>query len=338
MYAGAAGGLLRSGVPWGAGWGSYSAVVGGSDLDGDRLPDVFARLGDGMTTRSSDATGRLVRSTAWGSGWAGFTQLSTGADWNGDKIADLLVVNPAAAEGTLIAYPGTGQRGSGSRLTAFQTRVAAFPTVPGADLVRIVGDVNGDGYTDAVARVQTDNTLVLLLGQASSRFGPPVKIGSGFNGFNLIEAAGDYDYDGVPDLLVRDATGRLILYPLTRNLTFKARMLMPAGWLGMLSVVGVGAFNNDANGDVIALRGSDHALILYRGNGPNALQDSAVLATGQNDLVQILGMGDGTGDGKADLLARSADGRLWLYPGNGLGALGGRQLISGGELAGHLVG
>src|SRR5665647_1370469 len=147
MYAGAPGGLVRAGVVWGRGWGSLSPVIGGSDLDGDGYQDVLARLGDGMRTYSSDASGRFVRVTPWGAGWASFTQLSTGADWNGDGAADLLAVNPSAHSGALSLFAGAGRRN-------FTTRVAAFSTVPGADLVRIVGDVNGDGYTDAVARVR----------------------------------------------------------------------------------------------------------------------------------------------------------------------------------------
>jgi hypothetical protein len=331
MYAGRSDGSLSSGVKWGSGWGSFSPVVGGSDLDGDQYPDVYARRGDGMSTYSSAGTGHLVRYIRWGAGWSGFTQLSTGADWNGDGIADLLTVNPRRDSGTLILYVGTGKRD-------FQTRPAAFPTVPGADLVRLVGDVNGDGYTDAVARVRTNNTLVILLGKAGSTFAAPVRIGAGWNSFNLIEAAGDYDYDGVPDLLARDAYGNLFVYPFRRDLTFKARMTIGSGFGGMRSVVGVGAFNGDANGDVIALRTSDHALILYRGDGPTALKDSFILTIGRSDLTQIMGVGDYNGDRMADVLARSSTGRLWIYPGDGKGGLAGGQPVRGGEGGIHVLG
>ena len=331
MYAGTDTGSLKGGVVWGGGWGSFTAVVGGSDLDGDPFPDVYVRLGGTMITYSSDATGRVVRSTRWGSGWGGLTQLSTGADWNGDGVADLLAVNPALGNGTLKLYAGTGKRD-------FETLPAAFPTIPGSDLVRLVGDVNADGYVDAVARVRPDDTLVLLLGQAGSTFAEPFKIGAGWNAFTLVEPAGDYDYDGVPDLMARDANGRLFVYPLLRNMTFKPRMTVDSGWLGMLSATGAGAFNSDSNGDVIALRASDHALVLFRGDGPTPLQDSVVLKTAQNDLAQILGVGDYTGDKSFDLLARSGDGRLWVYPGNGTGTLGGRQPVRGGEGAGYVLG
>jgi hypothetical protein len=331
MYAGRSNGSLSSGVKQGSGWGPFSPVIGGSDLDGDRYPDVFARSGGTMSTYSSGYSGRMSRYIRWGTGWGAMSQLSTGADWNGDGAADLMAVRTAANRGTMTFYAGTGKRD-------FQTRSAAFPTVAGADLVRLVGDVNGDGYTDAVARVRTNNTLVVLLGMSGSRFAAPRPVAGSWNAFTLIEAAGDYDYDGVPDLLARDAAGSLFVYRFNRNLSFKTRMTVGSGWRGMLSVVGAGAFNNDANGDVIALRASDHALLFYRGNGPNALQDVTVLKTAQNDLAQILGVGDYNGDRAADVLARSGDGRLWLYPGNGKGAVAGRQPVRGGEGVGHVLG
>jgi hypothetical protein len=331
MYAGAAGGAIHAGVLWGSGWAPFSPVIGGSDLDGDRYPDLFARSGGGMSTYSSDAGGHMVRYIRWGAGWGTYTQLSTGADWNGDGVADLLAVNPAVSGGKLLLYAGTGKRD-------FQTRPAAFPIVPGANLVRLVGDVNGDGYVDAVARVATNGTLVRLLGRAGSTFAAPVSMGSGWNALNLIEPAGDVDYDGVPDLMARTSTGQLVLYPMTRAFGFKARVTIGTGWNVMLSVTGAGAFNSDANGDIIGLRASDHALVFYRGDGPNALQDAVVMKTAQNDLVQILGMGDYNGDGKADIMARTSGGGLWLYPGNGLGGLGGRLLLRGGEGPGHVLG
>jgi len=306
-------------------------VIGGSDLDGDGYRDVLARFGDGLRTYSSDASGRFVRFTPWGAGWASLTQLSTGADWNGDGSADLLAVNPLVHGGALSLYAGAGRRN-------FTTRTAAFPTVPGADLACVVGDVNGDGYTDAVARVRTSNTLVFLGGRSGGGFAAPVTVGSGWNALTLIEAAGDYDGDGVPDLLARDAKGTLSVYPLRRNVTFKPPKTIGVGFQGMQSVVGTGAFDKDAYGDVIALRASDHALILFRGTGSSTLQGGSVLARAQSGLIQILGVGDYNGDKTADLVARAGDGLLWLYPGNGLGAVLGRQPLRGGEGAGHVLG
>jgi hypothetical protein len=336
MYAGAPGGALRAGVVWGHGWGSLSPVIGGSDLDGDRYEDVYARAGDGMRTYSSAAGGRFVRVSSWGAGWGSYTQMSTGADWNGDGTADLLAVNPAGP-GTMYFFGGVAQLGPAYRVADLETRSAAFPTVSGADLVRLVGDVNNDGYLDGVARL-TSGSLVFLRGQAGSTFVAQAPVGSGWESLDLVEAAGDYDGDGAPDLLGRSAAGRLYVYPMTRAFGFKPPITIGNGFQGMHAVVGVGAFGKDAYADVIALRASDHALILYRGTASGGVLAGVVLAAVQSDITQILGAGDYNGDGAADLIARSASGSLWVYPGNGLGAVSARLQIRGGEGAGHAIG
>jgi hypothetical protein len=337
MYAGVAGGSLRAGVVWGPGWGSLDPVIGGSDLDGDRYADVYARAGDGMRTYSSAAGGRFVLVSNWGSGWASYRQMSTGADWNGDGTADLLAVDPARRGGTMYTYGGVAQLGPAYRVADLVTRSAAFPTVSGANLVRLVGDVNNDGYPDAVARL-TNGQLVFLRGQAGSTFVAQAAFGAGWDAFDLVEAAGDYDGDGAPDLMVRSASGQLIVYPMTRTFGFKPQRVIGNGFQGMHDVVGVGAFGKDAYAAVVALRASDHALILYGGTASGGLRAGVVLAAAQSDVTQILGAGDYNGDGAADLIAKSAAGSLWLYPGNGLGGLSARLQIRGGEGASHALG
>jgi hypothetical protein len=333
MSAGRGAGSTSGGVFWGSGWGPLSPVIGGADFDKDGHNDLFAREPSGvMRTYYADASGQSVRVNRWGGGWGGLNQISTGADWNGDGKADIIANVPGLSGGQLRLYAGRGSRD-------FSSSTASLPSLPGADLVRIVGDVNGDNLPDAVARVRTDNSLVLMLGQNNGVFGAPKVIANGWNDFTLVEPGADLDYDGIPDLIARDASGNLLLYPMHRDGSLGTATTIGAGWQGMLSVVGVGAFNNDANGDVVALRASDHALVLYRGGGDSPLQDAFVLATGQNDLAQILGVGDYNGDGTADLVARADDGSLWLYAGDGAGGLlPGRQPLRGGEGAGHVIG
>ena len=332
MYAGVPGGGVRSGTSWGSGWGGFSPVVGGADLDQDGNPDLIARLPNGtMSTYYADSRGVSVRWNRWGAGWSGYTQISTGADFTGDGAADLLAVNSAVNNGTLVLYRGVPARD-------FRTDPSG-PSLPGANLVRIVGDVDGDGHTDAVARM-TDGSLVLLRGTGSGGFAPPVTLGTGFGDYTLIEAGGDLDYDGVPDLIARDSSGALLLFGLGRDLTMKPPTLLGLGWQGMRSVIGAGPFNPalDANGDVVALRDSDRSLILYRGDGPTALQDSQVIAGPDSAVDQLLAVGDYNGDGLPDLLVRLVDGTLWIYPGDGYGGVLPRQPVSGGEGAGHELG
>ena len=331
-FSGRPDGALTNKVQRGSGWGGLSPVIGG-DLDGDGQPDLLGRYSSG-TMRTFYGTGgaRFGRNQLWGSGWAPLTNLSTGVDFNGDGRLDVLAVNAPASGGTLLMYSGTGRRDYSAGPV-----VQSLPV--GTDLVRVVGDVDGDGHADAIARARATDQLLFLRGQSGTRFAAPVVIGAGWNQFTTIEAAGDLNYDGVPDLMARTSTGDLWLYPMNRSHGFGTRMKLGTGWSSMLSFTGVGTFNSDGNADVVALRASDHALLLYRGSGPTPLLDATVLAGNQSDLAQVVGSGDYNGDGNADLVARSTSGALWLYTGNGAGGLtGSRQPLRGGEGSTHVIG
>ena len=47
-------------------------------------------------------------------------------------------------------------------------------------------------------------------------------------------------------------------------------------------------------------------------------------------MTALVGPGDFTGNGTADLLARDRFGQLWLYPGNGHGRFLSRVRLGGG--------
>ncbi len=311
LYPGVAGGGVGAPVVWGAGWQSLDQLSAGPDLDRDgRVGDVTARQADGrMRTYYADETGRLTRMNTWGKGWGSMDDTTSGTDWTGDGVAD--VVARATSTGELRVYPGTGRRDFSAAPLPLRTDVS------GADLFRLVGDVDGDGLADAVARVPGGD-LIGLQGRGDGSFGRlPARIGAGWQVFDLIEPVGDLTRDGVPDLVARVAsTGDLRIYPMTRSFGFPWVLSNGSDWRGALSVTGVGAVNADANGDVVALR-TDGSVRLYRGSGPGVLNWYDTVLTGQTDLAQVLGVGDFTGDGPADLLARGKDGRVWVYSGDG---------------------
>jgi hypothetical protein len=76
-------------------------------------------------------------------------------------------------------------------------------------------------------------------------------------------------------------------------------------------------------------RDSTGALWLYPLTGNAAFGPRPQIGKGWNGYT-ILGPGDLSGDGRADIAGRDPTGSLWLYPGNGAGLVGGRTLISAG--------
>lgn len=128
----------------------------------------------------------------------------------------------------------------------------------------------------------------------------------------------DFSGDGNVDVLARDASGRLWLYP--RNVTggWYPREQVGTGWNSMTAILAPGDFNGDGNPDVLA-RDALGKLWLYPGNGDSGWLTRIQVGIGWNGMASIVGPGDFNGDRKVDVLARDALGRLWLYPGNGAG-------------------
>ncbi len=153
-----------------------------------------------------------------------------------------------------------------------------------------------------------------------------------------IAAAGDLSYDGIPDLVATvAATGQVNRYALTRSFTLQSAIALEQGWGGYRAVTGVGAWNTDANGDVVVLQ-TDGTLRLFRGSGDAPLLDSVVLRV-HTTLQQIVGVGDYNGDHLPDIVGVDAAGGTWLYSGLSNGRLAsGRQPMTGGPGPGWTLG
>ena len=313
----------------GPGWGPLSPVLSAGDLDGDGHADLFAReRGGAMRTYYGDETGAPARWNRWGYRWAGLTAMSAGADLTGDGTPDLLAVDPTRWNGQLRLYAGRAARDLG----------AALPVVglDGADWVQLAGDIDGDGYADLVARV--GDTLVVARGQAGPSFAAPVVVGaSGWSAMTSLAAAGDISYDGIPDLLAVGPGGNVYRYAFRRDLTLTPRLELEQGWASFRGMTGVGAWNDDANGDVLTLS-STGTLALWRGSGDAPLLDEVVLRR-NTTLHQIVGVGDANGDGHPDIVGVDGAGQLWLYAGRADGRLqSGRQPMAGGPGDGWTIG
>ena len=77
------------------------------------------------------------------------------------------------------------------------------------------------------------------------------------------------------------------------------RSTLPAGSI----IVAVGLWTRDGAPDVLVRDGSGR-MLLYPGNGPGGLDDPRVIGTGFDGYNTLVGVGDLTGDGHADLVGR----------------------------------
>jgi hypothetical protein len=108
---------------------------------------------------------------------------------------------------------------------------------------------------------------------------------------------------------------RTLDYNLTCDPYAFTSLPVPASWLSTSTA----DFTGDWNTDILA-RWTSGALRLYPGTGRGTIAASVQVGAGWGMFNAIDTVGDFSGDGTLDVLARaSATGDLWLYKGNGKG-------------------
>jgi peptidoglycan hydrolase-like protein with peptidoglycan-binding domain len=135
-----------------------------------------------------------------------------------------------------------------------------------------------------------------------------------------LAAVPGFNADGRGDVMGRTGMGDLYYYPMGVG-AVGAPVRVGTGWGGFAQVVSPGDWNGDRFSDVLALTTTGD-LYLYKGNGRGGfLAGRTLVARGWSGFTDLATPGDWTGDTKPDLLARKANGELWLVTGNGTGGL-----------------
>ncbi|MFD9794454.1 FG-GAP repeat domain-containing protein [Streptomyces sp. NPDC059070] len=287
----------------GGGWQGYDQLVGAGDLNGDGFGDVVARTPGGdlfFYAGTGDAAAPLKARVRIGGGWDAYNQILSIDDGDGDGYADIVARSNG---GTLYFYASDGKGNFKDRKlmgTGWEYTQAFSGTGANATPVKngVIGrDTQGTLY----------HYYAQYNGQLSARYKASAT-GDFANSKRLAFAASISD--GLYGDLLQWDDGHLYVGV---NLTDAG-----GGWGGFNTLVGAGDLNNDGHNDLLARDGSG-TLYLYRGYG-NGYQFSSRLKVGGgwNAYDRIVGAGDLTGDGLADIVARTGDGKLYLYPGTGV--------------------
>lgn len=210
--------------------GFGSAVSTAGDVDSDGLADVLVGAPDNAeaTLYYGATAGPTITTTVTGAAgsWFGMA-VNTAGDVNGDGFADVLVGAPILSDsgltdaGQMALYTGapdlptpTGEaewRLNGSGISGFGWSF------------EMAGDVNGDGYTDAILGAPGANRVFVYHGSASglSLTAAVTLTMAGATDFGYsVGAAGDVDGDGYGDVIIGEAsfpnttegTGRALVY------------------------------------------------------------------------------------------------------------------------------
>ncbi|MFJ5097071.1 FG-GAP repeat domain-containing protein [Streptomyces sp. NPDC088557] len=339
----------------GYGWGLYDQIVGVGDNDGDGKGDVVARDTNGglfFYGSTGNTAAPLKARKSIGTGWNIYNQIAAGDDMNGDGRADLFARD---RNGALWAYAGLGdgrvaerRRISSDGLWISVDQFGGGGGIPSSGKNAFLGrdargtlfwygalnngkigarkqwgDVGGWSGANITYVSSTDRgTFGHLLETYQGRlYDGDVDLGRGWQIYNLLIGPGDLNGDGKGDLLARDGSGVLWLYPGNgEGTSFGGRVKVGSGWNAYNRIVGAGDYSGDGRTDLVARDGAG-VLWMYRGTGSATTPFSGRvrIGSGWGAYKQIVAPGDIDGDGKGDLLAVASNGNLLPYISTGTG-------------------
>ena len=187
-----------------------------------------------------------------------------------------------------------------------------------------LGDLDGDGHTDALWWKQSTGEVIVyytqypvggngeFVGRTTQSFGPVSDLNW------TVAATGDFDGDAVDDVLWHNgATGENVIWFMSSS-----RAIRNAQYTYTVSdlnwqVAGAGDFDGDGKADLVWWNPTTGDVVVWLMDGANILT-AAHVTTVNNTSWHIEALGDFDGDGKTDLAWRNVstgDVVIWLMNG-----------------------
>ncbi|MFE5910426.1 FG-GAP repeat domain-containing protein [Streptomyces wedmorensis] len=165
----------------GTGWNIYTKVLSPGSLGGAPEADLIAVDKAGVLWQYlSYPEGKLTPRQRLGGGWGQYTQVEGQGDLTGDGKPDIVARDTS---GVLWLYKGTGDYKA-----PFTARTKVGGGWNAFDRILSLGDLDKDGVSDLIAR-KPNGELFRYSGTGSATgalYKPPVKIGYGFQVYNLL--------------------------------------------------------------------------------------------------------------------------------------------------------
>ncbi|MCU7820152.1 FG-GAP-like repeat-containing protein [Kitasatospora sp. DSM 101779] len=293
-----------------------------ADVNADGIPDLWV-VGD-----NRNVTAYLVTSLPSQPGGSASITTATDVltpylglpaaapdDLNSDGVGDLVA---EWGDGSLHAYFGDRTTGLASQSLGQLAGTTWWPVQQIA-----MGEFTGDYAADVMA-VWSDGSLHLYKGDGNGHLTDGValtKWGTSWGGMQQLEA-GDFNGDGISDLVAIWSDGSMHIYPGDGHGDLKDGVALTqfgTTWNRMPQLA-AGDFDGDKIADMMAVW-TDGSLHLYKGGGSSYIVSSTALTqfgTTWKTVRQFVAS-DVNGDRNADLLAVWEDGTMHVYKGDGRG-------------------
>ncbi len=238
--------------------------------------------------------------------------------FNGDGRGDVM---GRIATGDLYYYPaGVGTIGKPVRISG------------GWNIFRQVvspGDWTGDRYSDVLGLKSTGEVYLYRGNGRGGLASAGTLIARGWSAYTDVFTPGDWNGDKKPDLLARKTNGELWLIAGNGTGGFSGSpRQIGTGWQMYAQMITPGDLTADGRPDLLG-RTPAGTLYLYVGTGTGTgYQPGKVVSRGWQVYNTVFSTGDLTGDGRADLIARTPGNLNYVYTGLGKGAFAAAKRVT----------
>jgi hypothetical protein len=285
----------------------FGQVVGGpdalafvaGDFNNDGRQDVAVSVGGGVSILFGDGAGQFP--TNYHRSLTGTASLAVG-DFNGDQRTDL-----AIGSDSIVVLLSDGSGGFTSTATPLPAKAQSI----------VAADYDGDGRLDLA--VAGDGDAAILKGDGSGRFVTLPTRAVLHRQFQLPVAQGDFNEDGVPDLIAGFFDGVEVLLSDGRG-GFSNGVPIYAAGAQPFAVV-TGDFNKDGWLDVATANPQTNDVSILLGDGTGGLTPPSRFSAGLQPWALVAA--DFDNDGRLDLAVADLSGEsVSILLGDGSGRLG----------------